>query len=84
MPLVDQFERACSSKDTLYAVLLLGTDSLFSVSSGEKTNLRYTFCTFPSYPARKEIKDINPCLYAPEKLPSMNPPDWSPFEWQFF
>jgi hypothetical protein len=85
VPLVDQFERIRGYEDTFYAVLLLGAHSLMYFSKSDTgTNLRYAQCIFPSYPQKKEIQNIDPCLHEPEELPRMSPPDWSSFDWKVF
>ena len=83
--LVEQFEEESTSPDTYYALLLVGSHSLLSFSKAElQTNLRFAQCIFPTYPSQKKINEINPCLHEPGKLPVMNPPDWTPFEWDVF
>ncbi|MBU7013403.1 MAG: hypothetical protein HXS52_03030 [Theionarchaea archaeon] len=85
VPLVDQFEKISSQEDTFYAVLLLGAHSLLYFSASDTgTNLTYSKCIFPSYPPKKEIQHIDPCLHEPRKLPCMAPPDWSSFDWEVF
>ena len=84
--LVEQFENASKSESTYYAVLLVGSHSLLSFSkSNAETNLKYAECIMPTYPSKKKISEINPCLYEPEKLPVMEPPfHWTPFDWEVY
>jgi hypothetical protein len=85
VPLVDQFERISAHEETFYALLLLGAHSLLYFSrSYTGTNLKYAKCIFPSYPQKKEIQNIDPCLHEPGKLPIMTPPDWSSFDWKVY
>ncbi|MGD2250333.1 MAG: hypothetical protein PVF58_18190 [Candidatus Methanofastidiosia archaeon] len=84
---VEQFEKEKKLQNTYYVVLLLGSHSLlsFSVSDSQSdTNLSFARCTFPTYPSEKKISDIDPCCHGAGKLPVMEPPDWSPFEWKVY
>jgi len=84
--LVDQFEKEKRLEDTYYVVLLLGSHSLLSFSKGEsETNLKFAQCTFPKYPSKKKISEINPEIHKPGKLPLMKPPpNWSAFDWKVY
>lgn len=85
--LVDQYEKEKKLKNTYYVVLLLGSHSLLSFSVTDKksdTNLTFAQCIFPTFPSDKKISEINPCMHGAGKLPVMEPPDWSPFEWKVY
>lgn len=84
--LVNQFEETTRLENTQYAVLLLGSHSLFCVKSVDsESNLRYANCIFPMYPSQKRIGEIDPCSYEPGKLPEMKiPPIWSSLDWEVF
>lgn len=83
--LVSQFEETKRSEDTEYAILLLGSHSLFYFKSDDsQSNLKYANCIFPTYPSQKRIGEIDPCSHERGKLPTMETPNWSPFDWEVF
>lgn len=84
--LVNQFEREKELEDTYYVVLLLGSHSLLSFSKSKtETNLKFAQCTFPKYPSKKKISELDPEIHKPGKLPVMKPPsNWRTFDWKVF
>ena len=79
---LELFDKYCKEKEISYLMALMGNYSILMFKKGANL-LKYAKCIFPSFPAKKRIKDIELSEkgdFERDKYPNWNDIDWRVFE----